>query len=110
VVHPYLNYHRPCGFATVTRDAQGKQRKVYALYQTPYGHFQSLPKNKQRLRRGVTLADLDRTAGADSDTEFACRMQKAQHELFQLGAQAGAATPAPLQNRAESHRKGGAKR
>ncbi len=24
----YLNYHRPCGFATVTLDARGKRRKL----------------------------------------------------------------------------------
>lgn len=108
--NPYLNYHRPCGFATLTTDAKGKQKKVYALYETPYEHLKSLPKNKRRLRRGVTFADLDRIAGADSDTEFARRMQKAKHELFRLCAQAGAATPAPLQNMAESDGRGGAKR
>jgi hypothetical protein len=37
-------------------------------------------------------------------------MQKAKHELFRLCAQAGAATPAPLQNMAESDGRGGAKR
>ena len=31
----YLNYHRPCGFATIITDKKGKQKKLYKNYQTP---------------------------------------------------------------------------
>ena len=33
----YLNYHRPCGFATVEVSDQGKRRRRYRLadYRTP---------------------------------------------------------------------------
>jgi len=40
----YLNYHRPCGFATIIKDKKGKERKVYRQkdYKTPYGKLKSL--------------------------------------------------------------------
>jgi hypothetical protein len=92
----YLNYHRPCGFATVTTDAKGKTKKVYDVYDTPYQRLKSLPKATRFLKRGVTFAALDRTAQADSDTEFARKMQTAKQELFRHCAQTGAGSPVPL--------------
>jgi transposase InsO family protein len=94
--NPYLNYHRPCGFATVTTDAKGKTKKVYDVYATPYERLKALPKTKRRLQRGVSFAALDRIAQAASDTEFARQMQKAKQELFRLCAQTGASPPVPL--------------
>jgi len=32
----YLNYHRPCGYATQVVDRKGKTRKRYEAYLTPY--------------------------------------------------------------------------
>ena len=42
----YLNFHRPCGFATVLYGARGKRRRVYRAddYRTPYEKLTSLPK------------------------------------------------------------------
>jgi hypothetical protein len=94
--NPYLNYHRPCGFATVSTDAKGKTKKVYDVYVTPYERLRSLPKAKRFLKRGVNFAALDRIAGAASDTEFARQMQKAKQELLRRCAQAGASAPMPL--------------
>lgn len=36
--NPYLNFHKPCGYATITTDAKGKQKKTYKKenYMTPY--------------------------------------------------------------------------
>ena len=36
--NPYLNFHRPCGFATVSLDSRGKRRRQYKRedYATPY--------------------------------------------------------------------------
>jgi transposase InsO family protein len=92
----YLNFHRPCGFATVKSDGKGRAKKVYDCYATPWERFKSLPKAKRFLKRGVSLAMLDRIARADSDTEFARKMQKAKQELFRICAQAGAGSPVPL--------------
>jgi transposase InsO family protein len=94
--NPYVNYHRPSGFATVTTDAKGRTKKVYDVYVTPYERLKSLPKAKRHLQRGVSFAALDRIATAVSDTEFARQMQKAKQELFRLCAQTGAGSPIPL--------------
>lgn len=77
-------------------DAKGKAKKVYDVYATPYERLKSLPQAKRFLKRGVTFAALDRIATADSDTEFARKMQKAKQELFRLCAQVGATWPVPL--------------
>jgi transposase InsO family protein len=98
--NPYLNYHRPCGFATIQTDGKGKAKKVYELYATPYERLQSLPKAKRFLKRGVKFTQLDRIAQAQSDTEFARQMQAAKQELFRQCAQAGASWPVPLRTAA----------
>src|ERR1700694_1672974 len=74
--NPYLNFHRPCGFATVTVDAKGKRRRIYkhANYATPYAKFKSLPKSETYLKPGHSFAQLDAIAQALSDTECARRM------------------------------------
>jgi len=48
-VNVYLNYHRPCGFATTITDRKGKQKKVYNIYEIPYKRLRSLDKPKQYL-------------------------------------------------------------
>ena len=89
----YLNFHRPCGFATVTVDAKGKRRKKYETYQTPHERFRSLLKAmdivdaKKCLRDGVSLDALDEIAARQSDNDFARKMQEAKDRLFKkLGA------------------------
>lgn len=100
--NPYLNYHRPCGFASIKTDGKGKAKKVYELYATPYERLKSLPKAKRFLKRGVNFRQLDQIAQAQSDTEFARQMQAAKQELFRQCAQAGASGPAPLQDAAQA--------
>ena len=78
----YLNYHRPCGFATITVDKKGKEKKVYRTYQTPYERLKSLNNAKQYLKPGITFEILDKIAYDKSDNEFAELMQKAKDELL----------------------------
>ncbi|MCD6233081.1 transposase family protein [bacterium] len=78
----YLNYHRPCGYATIITDKKGKQRKVYNTYQVPYERFKSLPNAKQYLKPKITFEMLDRIAYQKSDNDFAQEMQKAEERLF----------------------------
>ena len=77
----YLDYHRPCGFATTSIDARGKETKIYDVYRTPYERFRSLPHAEQYLKPGVTLAHLEAIAQRMSDTDYAIMMQKAKAEL-----------------------------
>lgn len=78
----YLNYHRPCGFATIKVDRKGKEKKVYNVYRTPYEAFRGLPGASEFLKNGQTFEKLDAIAKKQSDNEFAALMQKAKEELF----------------------------
>ena len=90
----YLNFHRPCGFATVTVDAKGRRNKKYKTYQTPYERLRALvvaarvkPSEPDKyLSKGVTLKALDEVASRRSDNDAAKAMQAAKERLFkQLG-------------------------
>lgn len=82
----YLNYHRPCGFATIVRTSKGKEKLVYKPkdYQTPYEKLKSLPNAQQYLKPEITFAELDSIAYAVSDTEYAEYMNQAQDRLKQM--------------------------
>jgi transposase InsO family protein len=79
----YLNFHRPCGFAVVKRDAKGKERLTYPAdgYMTPYEKLRSIPDPEQYLKPGITFDQLDFVAYALSDTEFAELMEQAKDKL-----------------------------
>lgn len=80
----YLNYHRPCGFATVIKDKRDKERKIYRQenYQIPYEKLKSLENAEQYLKGGVAFKQLDIIAYQMSDNDFAEKMQKAKEDLF----------------------------
>lgn len=78
----YLNYHRPCGYATDVINEKGKIRKIYKSYMTPCEKLKSIENANQYLKDGVTLEILDNIANEKSDNEFAALMQKEKGELF----------------------------
>ena len=82
--NPYLNYHRPCGFATIVEDKkkEGKFKKKYNTYMTPYQRLKSLKDAKTYLKVGITFDDLEKIANQKSDNEWAALMQKEKQELF----------------------------
>ncbi len=80
--NPYLNFHRPCGVPEVVTNSKGKQRKIYRWYATPWEILRQTPDMARYLRSGMTRAELERQARADSDTEVARRMQEAKQKLF----------------------------
>lgn len=83
-LNPYLNYHRPCGFATVSLDGRGKRQRKYKIedYRTPFEKLQSLPEAEQFLKPGLSLQGLEKRALAISDTECARRMSAAKAKLL----------------------------
>src|SRR6266481_60884 len=83
-LNPYLNYHRPCGFATIRVVPQGQRQRRYPVedYRTPYEKLVSLPKWHQRLKPGITTRMLQQQALRRSDTEAAQEMQKAKLALL----------------------------
>lgn len=82
--NPYLNFHRPCGFATVTVNEQGKRCRRYpaADYATPYEKLQSLRESGVILQPGWSWEDMEKTAQGASDTQYAERMRRAKGELL----------------------------
>src|ERR1035441_9864167 len=60
--NPYLNYHRPCGFATVTHDRRGRRQRRYRAqdYQTPYEKLSSLADWQKHLKPGIKAEQLER--------------------------------------------------
>jgi transposase InsO family protein len=83
-LNPYLNFHRPCGFATVSLDERGKRRRQYKTedYRTPFEKLKSLERVEQYLKPGLSLAELEREALAMSDTECARQMNAAKSRLL----------------------------
>ena len=83
--NPYLNFHRPCGFAEeVIMNKHGKKKRRYPhhLYLTPYAKLKSLPNAKQYLKTDITFEGLDKKAYAVSHTKFAQARNKAKEILF----------------------------
>lgn len=94
--NPYLNFHRPCGFATTTVDEKGRRHKKYETYRTPHERLKSLVKAmnaktaRECLREGISLESLDKIAAKQTDNEAAAAMQEAKDRLFKrLGAGRG---------------------
>jgi len=84
----YLNFHRPCGYATLTTDERGRRRRQYRHedYMTPYERFLTLDKPEQYLREGVTLAALEKTAREHGDNEFAALMSRERDRILRRAA------------------------
>jgi len=81
-LNPYLNYHRPCGFATSEVDGKGKEKKKYKTYMTPYEKLKSIQKAKGYLRRQFSFESIDEIAYAESDTEFAKKVKEEKEKTF----------------------------
>ena len=87
---PYLNYHRPCLFATERVGANGRVRRVYraADVQTPYDKLRSLPDAEECLRPGISFAELDAQAHALSDLQAVRALNAERDRLFRTLADA----------------------
>ena len=81
-LNPYVNFHRPCAVPKIFTAANGKRRRIYLRWATPFEMFRELPHCAKHLRPGITLAELDGFAQSQSDTETALAMQSAKRKLF----------------------------
>jgi len=79
----YLNFHRPCGFATIKIDSRGREKRVYDTYCTPFEAYQAIAGAESFLKEGLTMENLEKIARAQSDNECAEAMRKAKVALFQ---------------------------
>lgn len=80
--NPYLNFHRPSGVPELKEDKKGKIRRTYQWYATPWEILRRLPGLAGHLKDGITEQQLERLAGAQSDTDAAMKMQEAKRKLF----------------------------
>lgn len=81
-LNPYVNFHRPCAMAEIVEQPNGKRRRQYRRWATPLEIFTGLPQCASYLRPGVSLAELERVALEQTDTEAAIAMQRAKRKLM----------------------------
>ena len=85
-LNPFLNYHRPCLFATVMADPKkpGRIKRVYRPKDamTPLDKLASLPNAASYLRPGVTLLELQQLARALTDVQAAEELNEARQALL----------------------------
>lgn len=85
-LNPFLNFHRPCLFATEIADPKkpGRIKRVYrpADAMTPLDKLASLPAATKHLRPGVTLEHLQQLARALNDVQAAEELNEARAALF----------------------------
>ena len=81
-LNPYVNFHRPSAVPKIIIAANGKRRRVYLRWATPLELLRESTHCESWLRPGVTLAELERLAQTQSDTEAALAMQRAKRKLW----------------------------
>ncbi|OGH81269.1 MAG: hypothetical protein A3I29_02605 [Candidatus Magasanikbacteria bacterium RIFCSPLOWO2_02_FULL_44_11] len=83
-MNPYLNFHRPSGFATMVEDKKkpGRMRPVYKTYLTPLEKLKTVENLTNYLKTPQTLMLMEHLAKQKSDNEAATEMQTAKRELF----------------------------
>ncbi len=80
--NPYLNFHRPCAVPEARKDSRGKTVRVYRWYATPWEILRQTPGIGACLKGNLTIEDMEKQAGAASDTVAATRMNQARRKLF----------------------------
>ncbi len=84
-LNPFLNFNRPCLFATEPADPKkpGRVKRVRPRdAMTPLDKLASLPAAATFLREGITLLDLQQLARALTDVQAAEELNAARHALF----------------------------
>lgn len=85
-LNPFLNFHRPCLFATDKADPKkpGRIKRVYRAKDamTPLDKLASLGEAAKFMREGVTLKDLHQLATALTDVQAAEELNEARQALF----------------------------
>lgn len=81
-LNPYVNFHRPCAVPESQHLGNGRIKRVYRRWATPYELLQEVAGWEKRLRPGLAAAQLETQAGAQTDTEAALVMQEAKRDLF----------------------------
>ena len=80
----YLNFHRPCAFASIKELPNGKIKKIYKFedYATPFDKLKSLPNAKKYLKKGATFKKLEKQFMFRNCNEHAEIVQRERQKLF----------------------------
>ena len=85
-LNPFLNFHRPCLFATELADPKrpGRIKRVYRPRDamTPLDKLASVPLAETFLREGQSLQELHQLARALTDVQAAQELNEARQALF----------------------------
>lgn len=81
-LNPYVNFHRPCAVPTVLTADNGKRRRIYSRWATPFELLSQSKHGPSCLRASVTMAGLEQFARRQTDTEAGVAMQEAKRALF----------------------------
>jgi hypothetical protein len=81
-LNPYINFHRPCAVAQLVEEPDGKRRRTYPRWATPFEIFSQTPQCERYLKPGLSLASLEQFAQQQTDTEAAIAMQQAKQKLL----------------------------
>jgi hypothetical protein len=94
-LNPYLNFHRPCGFAQLVCGKRGRLKRLYRQqdYVTPYEKLRSLAGWEKCLKEGIRPEQLERRALEQSDTESAQAMQIAKQKMLAAARSAASLPP-----------------
>ena len=81
----YLNFHRPCAFATISTNHRGKEIKMYKHqdYMTPYEKLKSIRNSQRFLKVNVSFKMLDKIACTKTNNQMAKLVQQERSKLFQ---------------------------
>lgn len=80
----YLNFHRPCGFATIKIDRRGKEKKKYDTYLTPFEKLKAISEVAQYLKPDVSIVKLEELSRKESDNTSAEKLQNAKRTLLEI--------------------------
>lgn len=85
-LNPYINYHRPCLYPTITTDSKGKEKKKYKYedMMTPYQKLKSIREAASYLKEGVTFQKCDDIAYAMTDNQSADYLKQQRALLFKF--------------------------
>jgi len=81
-LNPYLNFHRPCAVAKIVEQPNGKRRRIYPRWATPFEIFSQMPACQSYLKSGQSMDSLQQFARKQTDTEAAIDMQRAKQKLL----------------------------
>jgi hypothetical protein len=81
-LNPYINFHRPCAVAEIVEDPNGRRRRAYPRWDTPFEILSRTRQCESYLKPGVSMASLQQFAQQQTDTQAAIAMQQAKKKLL----------------------------